>query len=153
MTDNNNNNVSRETLLTALPVMVYGSLRPEGNGARGVMAEAAIAGPWKAVTTGDLCYHECGAYPVLDCDGEGSVVGDMYLVDESHPAWHWLVRMEVEAGYWVRWHDIMALQSDGQWKHTKAMVFDWPHGTDGLHKVPNGDWLQADWSAWPEWRK
>jgi gamma-glutamylcyclotransferase (GGCT)/AIG2-like uncharacterized protein YtfP len=147
MTDNNN--VSRETM-TALPVMVYGSLRPEGNGARGAMAMASIAGPWQAVTTGDLCYHECGAYPVMDCNGDGIVVGDMYLVDEAHPDWAWLVKMETEAGYEMRWHDVLAKQSDGEWKTTKAIVFDWPHGTTGLERVENGDWVTADWRPWPK---
>ena len=144
-----NNSVSRETI-TAIPVFVYGSLRPRANGATGMIANAAIAGPWEAYADGDLFYHECGAYPVMDCDGDGKVRGDMYLIDESHESWEWLVKMETEAGYWVRWHDVVACQSDGKWAETKAVVFDWPHGTTGLERVENGDWITADWRPWPK---
>lgn len=143
-----NNNVSRET--TLIPVFVYGSLRPRANGATGMISNAAMAGPWEAYADGGLFYHGCGAYPVMDCEGDGKVRGDMYLVDENHPSWQWLANMETDAGYEMRWHDVLALQSDGELAETKAVVFDWPHGTDGLTPVPDGDWLTAEWRPWPK---
>ncbi len=144
----NNDSVSRETM-TGVPVFVYGSLRPRSNGANGMLANAAIAGPWEAYVPGELFYHECGAYPVMDCDGEQIVRGDMYLVDESHESWQWLIKMETEAGYWVRWCPVVARQSDGSWGESKAIVFDWPYGTERLERVAGNDWLLAEWRPWP----
>lgn len=142
-------NVSRETM-TVVPMFTYGSLRPNANGASWLLDEASIAGPWPATAEGELYYHECRAYPVMTCDGNGLVIGNMYLVDENSREWQWIVNMELDAGYQMRWHEVVARQSDGEWATTKAVVFDWPHGTDGLDRVPGDDWMDATWAEWPE---
>ena len=138
-----------EKTTTQIPVFVYGSLRPGGNGAVSMMADASLAGPWEAHTTGGLYYHECMAYPVMDVYGDNLVRGDMYLVDEESHEWAWLWEMETEAGYVPTWTDVLAKQSDGKWAETPCIVFHWPHGTNGLVPVTDGDWLRVRHAEWP----
>lgn len=135
---------------TLIPVFVYGTLRPGAVGASGLLASATVAGPWLAHTTGRLCYHECGAYPVADYDGTGIVRGDMMLVPEDSPAWRWIANMEVRAGYVPRVVEVCAQQTTGEWRRANALTFHWPHGTDGLAPVPAGDWHLAEPAEWPE---
>jgi gamma-glutamylcyclotransferase (GGCT)/AIG2-like uncharacterized protein YtfP len=118
----------------------------------GMMRDASVAGPWRAIARAELYYHECGAYPVMVDNPQTVTRGDLYVVDEHSRDWHWLLNMECDAGYTPRWIPIVAEQTDGTMGETMALAFMWEHDHGMLHKVPNGDWLQADWEHWPERR-
>lgn len=135
--------------LNTIPVFVYGSLRPGANGATAMMDGAAVAGPWPAVMQAELFYHECGAYPVLVNNPATLTRGDMFLVDEHSRDWHWLLNMEIDAGYTPRWMPVIAKQSDGELGETLALTFMWEHDYSTLRRVWNGDWLTADHARWP----
>ena len=143
------NNVPRGTI-EVLPVFVYGSLRPGAVGASGLLARATVGTAHLAHTTGRLCYHECEAYPVLDIYGDGTVCGDMLLVNRDSQAWRWVVDMEVRAGYVPEVVEVCAQQSSGEWRRANALTFHWPHGTDGLRMVEGGDWHRATPAEWPK---
>ena len=135
--------------IRTIPVFAYGSLRPGANGASTMLTRASVAGPWRALTLGELFYHECGAYPVLAPSTTTVTRGDLLLVDERSQGWQWLLDMEIRAGYEPRWVSVTAEQSDGKMGTTEALAFMWEHSTDGLERVPGGDWMNADWEPWP----
>ena len=140
--------------VSAVPVFVYGSLRPGAHGSNDAVVNASVLGPWEAVTVGELYAHECGAYPVLCESTEGavrpaSVVGDVYLIDEDHADWLWLYSMETRAGYRATWKDCALRQTSGEWRQTKCIAFMWEHAERG-ERVDNGDWLTVTAVAWPK---
>lgn len=157
-TDDMNTNQPEVKEVNTIPVFVYGSLRPGAAGANDAMVNASVLGPWSAVTVGQLYRHECGAYPVLCAGlpgedvggtvGGGTVVGDVYLIDEDHADWLWLYQMETRAGYRAVWKDCGVQQTTGEWRTLKCITFQWDWAERG-EIVENGDWLTVDAAAWP----
>jgi gamma-glutamylcyclotransferase (GGCT)/AIG2-like uncharacterized protein YtfP len=92
-----------------------------------------------AEATGTMfSYHD--AYPVVDFDGDGTVVGEIYEVDTDDRYIQDLCNMEVSAGYTIR--SITATPDDGD--PVTCVAFHWGRGTRHLDPVPDGDWKEWD---------
>lgn len=83
-------------------------------------------------------YHN--AYPVVDFEGEGTVVGEIYEVDTDDPYIQNLCDMEIGAGYTIR--SITANPSEGD--PITCVAFHWDRDTRYLDPVPDGDWKEYD---------
>lgn len=119
---------------TTATVFVYGTMRNGGSLAHHYVPAGT---PRTAATvTGTLWAvpHAIPAYPALDVDEPGTVVGEIITLPFAD--WQALAAMELNAGYDVAF--IYATDHDGNQHYAAAFVMDRPNDAT---VIPSGDWL------------
>ena len=119
------------------PVFVYGTLRAGG----GLFASflPLITSVERGLTTsGDLYFHpDTNKIPVADLTGEGTVQGDLLMLNER--GMREVVLMEYGAGYISK----QVTVNGSEHGVSTAIAFHWPHYPDVGSKIDDGDFLVA----------
>jgi gamma-glutamylcyclotransferase (GGCT)/AIG2-like uncharacterized protein YtfP len=84
-------------------VFVFGTLRVRSSR---WAEQAEVADPIENCTTTGTMYNYGNAYPYVDFDGDGKIVGDVLTFDAEHPAYLRMRSVEIGAGYVERGVDV-----------------------------------------------
>lgn len=126
-------------------MFVYGTLRVgEYNSDRLPQLAGEIV---RDVHTSGSMYNRHGwrpAFPVVDFDGHGDIVGDVYLdLPHDHPIVQGVIRMELNCGYTAKHWDEFKLP-DGRLVPMNAFNFDVNNTSVVGQRIPGGDWIMYD---------
>lgn len=116
-------------------VFVYGTLRSDYR--ERPFGGAALDSVRGCTAPGDM-YMVGNAYPVVDFDGGGTVVGELVLVDTEHARFDSIDRMELGAGYKRR--QIEVTRPDGEVVEALAYDMDSNRSWAG-DRVSSGDFV------------
>lgn len=117
-------------------VFVYGTLRPCDHR----WAEPAeVEPPVQGTTKGAL--YDYGGFPYADFDGDGTITGDILTMDDEHPMFERVRRVELGAGYVER--EVIVETSTG---HVVCLTYDASPRTKArmlpiLPRVEGDDWF------------
>lgn len=120
----------------AVPLFVYGTLRPGGGLYPYYLADAATHVAQVAAPGGLFLVSARGGYPVWVREVEGEVRGDLFLVDPA--AFADTRRMEEGAGYRTVETEVRYLDEE---RATAAWAFAYPAHYPRGPRIASGDWF------------
>lgn len=120
-------------------LFVYGTLR-QGGGLDAWLA-SSIKEAHAATASGRL--YSLGAFPCAMFDEEGTIVGDVYLVDLTDDVVR-CIDMEINAGYELVEIEVMSQMYTTQAAPTIAWAFHYPDKSVMRTHVPHGDWFRYE---------
>lgn len=119
-------------------MFVYGTLRPcDARWAE----DGEVAPPVQGITKGAL--YDYGGFPYADFDGDGIITGDVLTMNDDHPAFERVRRVELGAGY-VEREVIVETATE----HLVCLTYDASERTKArtiplLSRVPGDDWYNV----------
>lgn len=117
-------------------VFVYGTLRSDYRHAP--FGPAAMDSVRGCTAQGTMFLVRGGGYPIVDFDGEGTIVGELVLVDTEHERFDSIDGMELGAGYDRR--HVQVTRPDGE--VVEALAYHMGRNRDWLGQpVPAGDFV------------
>ncbi|WES64676.1 gamma-glutamylcyclotransferase [Microbacter sp. GSS18] len=131
--------------LPAIPLFVYGSLRPGGELWGAIEPHVIEARP--AIVPGRLVWHEGMQWPLLLADASfaETVRGDLLMLRPGDEVNRVIVDEELLYGYDVRWTTVLA-DPGGASAEVRALVFVWSRDDEIGPDIISGDFAAA-WAA------
>lgn len=131
--------------LAAIPLFVYGSLRPGGELWGSIEPHVIEAVP--AIVPGRLVWHEGMQWPLLLADAlfAETVRGDLLMLRPSDDVNRVIVDEEILYGYDVRWTTVLT-DPAGDATEVRALVFVWNRDDEIGPDIISGDFAAA-WDA------
>lgn len=128
-----------------MKVFVYGTLRV-GQGNYN-WAKACITEHLGVHQAQGLLYGDPRMYPFADFEGDGTITGDLFEVDETSRTFHRMHEMEVGAGYTpveITVHNAYGVPVE------EVMAYHHSRASQYAPLIEGGDWLEAqgDRHAW-----
>lgn len=131
-----NEEATPDQLGDLVPVFVYGTLRV-GQGNFRWACEAVRSYIRDCTAEGRIYFvHDRWGYPVAKLDETGTILGDVLWMDNRHPTYDEVYRMEISAGYEIR--TVPVQTPDGELKCLAFHYIDKPRGV----WIESGDWAR-----------